>query len=105
VTLRLEGTTSNRDGVGALVTVTAGGRRQVAQRLGGGSYLSANDPRLHFGLNESDRVEEVEVRWPSGRIDRWQSLLAGTGYSLREGDPKPRPLAGFARRPTATENP
>jgi enediyne biosynthesis protein E4 len=105
VTLRLEGTTSNRDGVGALVAVTSGGRRQVAQRLGGGSYLSANDPRLHFGLNESDRVEEVDVRWPSGRIDRWQSLLAGTGYSLREGDPKPRPLAGFARRSTATEIP
>jgi hypothetical protein len=105
VTLRLEGTTSNRDGVGAVVTITAGGRRQVAQRIGGGSYLSANDPRLHFGLNESDRVEEVEVRWPSGRIDRWQSLLAGTGYFLREGDSKPRPLAGFARRRTATENP
>ena len=98
VTLQLEGTTSNRDGVGALVTVTAGGRRQVAQRLGGGSYLSANDPRLHFGLNQSDRVDGVDVRWPSGRIDRWQSLLAGTGYSLREGDSKPRPLAGFARR-------
>jgi thioredoxin-like negative regulator of GroEL len=104
VTLRLEGTTSSRDAVGALVTITAGGRRQVAQRVGGGSYLSANDPRLHFGLGESDRVEEVEVRWPSGRIDRWQSLFAGTGYSLREGDPKPQPLAGFAPRPAATEN-
>ena len=102
VTLRLEGTTSNRDAVGALVTVTSGRQRQVAQRIGGGSYLSANDPRLHFGLGESDRVDEVEVRWPSGRIDRWQSLLAGTGHSLREGDPKPQPLAGFARRPSTT---
>ncbi len=99
VTLRLEGTRSNRDGVGARVTVTAAGRRQVAHRVGGGSYLSANDPRLHFGLGASDRVAEVEVRWPSGRIDRWQGLPAGTGYSLREGDPNPRLLAGFARRP------
>jgi tetratricopeptide (TPR) repeat protein len=97
VTLRLEGTTSNRDGVGALVSVTAGGRRQVAQRIGGGSYMSANDSRLHFGLGTSDCVEKVEVRWPSGKTDRWLSLPAGTGYSLREGDPKPRPLAGFAR--------
>jgi len=98
LTIRLEGTVSNRDGVGARVTVTAGGRRQVAQRLGGGSYLSAHDPRLHFGLGLCDRVEQVEVRWPSGKTDRWQSLPAGTGYCLREGDPTPRPLAGFARR-------
>jgi enediyne biosynthesis protein E4 len=105
VTLQLEGTTSNRDGVGAVVTVTAGGRRQVAQCLGGGSYLSANDRRLHFGLHKSDRVEDVEVRWPSGRVDHWKSLLAGTGYLLREGDSKPRPLVGFARLRTATENP
>ena len=100
VTLRLEGTKSNRDGVGALVTLTAGGRRQVAQRIGGGSYLSANDPRLHFGLGPSDRVEQVEVRWPSGRTDRWLSLPAGTGYALIEGNPTPRPLAGFARSGT-----
>ncbi len=98
VTIRLEGTTSNRDGVGARVTLTAGGRRQVAQRVGGGSYMSALDPRLHFGLGRNDRVEKVEVRWPSGKTDRWSSLPAGTGYSLREGDATPRPLAGFARR-------
>ncbi len=98
VTLRLEGTTSNRDGVGARVTLTAGGRRQVAQRVGGASYQSANDPRLHFGLGMSDRVESLEVRWPSGKVDHYKDLPAGTGYLLREGDPKPRPLPGFTRR-------
>jgi hypothetical protein len=98
VTIRLEGTTSNRDGVGARVTLTAGGRRQVAQRVGGGSYMSALDPCLHFGLGPNDHVDKVEVRWPSGKTDRWSSLPAGTGYSLREGDATPRPLAGFARR-------
>jgi hypothetical protein len=100
VTLRLEGMTSNRDGIGARVTLAVGGRRQVAQRTGGGSYLSANDPRLHFGLGESDCVDEIEVRWPSGRIDRWRDLDAGRGYALRESDPAPRPLAGFAQRLT-----
>ena len=104
VTLRLEGTASNRDAVGALVTVTAGGRQQVAQRVGGGSYMSANDSRLHFGLGSSDRVEKVEVRWPSGKTDQWLSLPAGTGYSLREGDPMPRSLAGFARRNLTTKH-
>jgi len=96
LTLALEGTKSNRDGVGATVNVMAGGR-QVAQRLGGGSYMSANDPRLHFGLGPLDRVERVEVRWPSGKVDTWSSLPAGTGYRLREGDPTPRPLAGFEK--------
>ena len=98
VTLRLEGTKSNRDGVGARVTVTADGRQQVAQRVGGGSYMSANDSRLHFGLGPSDRVEKVEVRWPSGQTDCWPSLHAGAGYVLREGDRTARPLAGLSRR-------
>ena len=101
MTFRLEGTKSNRDGVGARVTVTAGGRRQVAQRIGGGSYQSANDPRLHFGLGDSDRVESVEVRWPSGRMDRWTDLPVDTGYLLREGEPRPLPLAGFPAPPRA----
>jgi hypothetical protein len=50
LTLALEGVASNRDGVGTRVTVTAGSWSQVAVRFGGGSYLSASDPRLHFGL-------------------------------------------------------
>jgi hypothetical protein len=75
--------------------VTSAGRRQVAQRVGGGSYLSASDGRLHFGLREATSVDAVEVLWPSGRRDRWTNLAADTGYRLREGDPAARALAGF----------
>jgi hypothetical protein len=99
VTVGLEGTASNRDAVGAKVVVHAGGRRQAAQRVGGGSYQSANDPRLHFGLGTAGRIGEIEVRWPSGRVDRYQDLAADTGYHLREGDVQPRPLKGFGDRP------
>jgi hypothetical protein len=103
VAILLEGTASNRDGVGARVVVTAAGHRQVAQRIGGGSYLSACDGRLHFGLGASTLVDSVEVLWPSGHRDRWTDLAADTGYGLREGDPTVRPLAGFTdpgrRRP------
>jgi hypothetical protein len=99
VTLLLEGTASNRDAVGARATLEAGGRRQVGQRVGGGSYQSAGDSRLHFGLGASERVDSIEVRWPSGRVDRWSGLPAGTGYRLREGDAQARPLPGFTRRP------
>jgi len=95
VTFQLEGTNCNRDGVGARVTVTAGQHRQVAQRVGGGSYLSACDGRLHFGLGDARAVDSVEVRWPSGRLDRWKNLAADTGYVLRECAAAPRRLPGF----------
>ena len=93
--LGLEGTASPRDAVGAVVSVTCGGRTRIAPRLGGGSFQSAGDPRLHFGLGEARRVDRVEVRWPSGRVDRYSDLAADTGYLLREGDPAARPLAGW----------
>src|SRR5262249_9443518 len=80
-----EGTTSNRDGVGARVRVTAAGRRRVAWRTGGGSYQSASDPRLHFGLGCQQVIDVVEVVWPSGRVDHHRNLSADTGYVLREG--------------------
>ncbi len=96
LTLALEGTTSNRDAVGARVAVTAAGRTQVSVRFGGGSYLSASDQRLHFGLGPARIVERVEVTWPSGARDCYQGLSADTGYRLREGDPAPKPLTGFA---------
>jgi hypothetical protein len=100
-TFRLEGTASNRDAIGARVTVVAGGRGRTAWRFGGGSYASGGDPRLHFGLGPAPRVDEVEVRWPSGRVDRFRDLPADTGYFIREGEPTPRPLASFARREPA----
>lgn len=95
VTFRLEGSTSNRDAVGARVVVDAGGRRRFAWRIGGGSFQSASDPRLHFGLGSTDRIEEVEVTWPSGKVDRYRDLVPDSGYVLREGDREPHPLAGF----------
>src|SRR5262249_36080464 len=68
--LRLDGRAPNRDAVVARVTVVAGGRRQVAWRTGGGSFQSASDPRLHFGLGDARRADAIEVTWPSGRVDR-----------------------------------
>jgi hypothetical protein len=82
--------------------VVAAGRTHVAWRIGGGSYQSASDPRLHFGLGDADQVESVEVRWPSGRVDRLGPLAADAGYLLREGALHAEPLRGFqARQPTA----
>lgn len=94
--LRLEGSPSNRDAVGARVTLTTAGRRQVTQRIGGGSYQSARDGRLHVGIGKATKVDTLEVRWPSGRVDRYVNLDVDTGYRIKEGNSVPLPLAGFA---------
>jgi hypothetical protein len=86
LTLWLEGSLSNRDAIGARVTLSAGGRRQIAQRFGGGSFLSTSDPRLHFGVGTAKRVEFLEIHWPSGRIDRFKDVAADAAYRLREGE-------------------
>jgi hypothetical protein len=96
LTFQLEGTVSNRDGVGAVVAIVAGGRTRSATRFGGGSFQSAGDPRLHFGLGPCDRVDSVEVRWPSGRREVHRDLVVDRGYLLREGTPAARPLPGFS---------
>jgi hypothetical protein len=67
LTLSLRGTISNRDGMGARVTVVSGGRTQIAERVAASGYLSQDDGRLHFGLGTVGKVEEVRVRWPSGK--------------------------------------
>jgi enediyne biosynthesis protein E4 len=96
--LRLEGTKSNRDGVGATVTVSCGHLRWIAARYGGGSYQSANDPRLRFGLGAATNVDRVEVRWPTGLVDRFAGVKVDAGYLLREGEGIARPLKGFGPR-------
>ena len=67
IRVALQGTASNRAAIGATVIVTAGGRRQARVLLSQSSYYSCGDLRLHFGLGSASRVDEIEVRWPSGR--------------------------------------
>ena len=85
MSIRTVGTKSNRDGIGARVILTAGGRRQPEEVRSGGSYLSQNDLRLHFGLGRAKQADTVEVRWPSGRIDRLSAIPANQIILVREG--------------------
>ncbi len=68
ITLDLKGSKSNRDGIGAMVTVSAGGKKQVAQKKSTTGYLSQGDPRMHFGLAQNERVDHIEIKWPSGKV-------------------------------------
>jgi hypothetical protein len=83
--LQLEGTRSNRDGIGAQVTVTAGGRRRVQELRSGSSYLSSSDLRLHFGLGSSVTVDHIDVLWPSGLHERFAGGAADRAMNLIEG--------------------
>jgi enediyne biosynthesis protein E4 len=74
VTVKLVGTRSNRDGIGAMIRVQADGRSQTREVRGDGSYLSHNDLRTHFGLGKADRVQSVEIRWPSGLTERFANF-------------------------------
>jgi hypothetical protein len=76
LTLRLIGSSSNRDGVGARVTVRAGNFTQVAEKTSASSYLSQNDPRLHFGLGQSSKADEAIIQWPSGKTQTLKEVKA-----------------------------
>ncbi len=73
----LRGKSPNTDAIGARVVATVGGRRLLRTVDGGGSYLSANDRRLHFGIGKAEKVEKLEVRWPSGRVETRADVPAG----------------------------
>ncbi|MFH1567730.1 MAG: CRTAC1 family protein [Gemmatimonadota bacterium] len=83
--VRPVGRQSNRDGLGARVRVLAGDLVQVDQVLAGGSYLSQSDLRLHFGLGRRTAVDEIEVRWPSGAVDRLGPVGADQVITVAEG--------------------
>jgi hypothetical protein len=76
---------SNRDGIGAKITVKAGDRLLVDEIRSGSSYDSNSDMRVHFGLGAAAKVEWVQVRWPSGVVERFENLRVDTIHTLREG--------------------
>ncbi len=82
----LIGTRSNRDAVGARVKVAAGDLLLYDQRKGGMSYQSAQDPRLHLGLGEHEKIEAIEIIWPSGVVTKLANVKADQIISVKEGD-------------------
>ena len=75
----------HRDIIGSTVTLEGSTRTLTRFAKGGGSYLSANDPRLLFGLGENEQVRKVTVKWSWGETQSWDSLEPGGYWELREG--------------------
>jgi enediyne biosynthesis protein E4 len=81
----LIGTKSNRDGTGAELKLTAGDMVRVDQAKGGTSYMSASDPRIHFGLGKRGKIDSLVITWPSGQIDKLTNVPIDTIIAVKEG--------------------
>jgi hypothetical protein len=84
--LQLVATKSNPAGVGATITWAAGGVKRSRLRTAGGSYLASHDPRELLGLGSARRIEFVEIRWPSGKVDRLGNLPVNSYLKVIEGE-------------------
>jgi hypothetical protein len=90
IAIRTVGTKSNRDGIGARITVKVGKRLLVDEVRSGSSFISNNDIRVHFGLGPATKVDSIQIRWPSGlteifagvAVDKIQTLKEGTGTAV-----------------------
>jgi len=86
VLFKLVGTRSNKMAIGTRVTVKAGKLSQLTEVRAGGSYLSQNDPRLHFGLGSETKMDTVEIKWPSGKVELLRDVPSDFIYTIVEGE-------------------
>jgi hypothetical protein len=84
--VHLIGSARNSGAIGARVTVTTGGHKQWRERRSSASYLSVNDPRLHFGLGDATKIDRLEVLWPDGSVEAHENLPARRLLTVRQGE-------------------
>ena len=94
IAFKTVGTHSNRDGIGAKLTLKVGKRLLVDEVRSGSSYISNSDMRVHFGLGSANRIDSLQVRWPSGLVEQFENLTVDSIQTLKEG-------AGTAVNPAA----
>jgi hypothetical protein len=83
--VKLVGTKSNRDGIGAVIRVSAGGDKQWKMLRSGSSYLAQSELVLTFGLGALTKADALEIQWPSGQVDKLSNLNAGQAVTIEEG--------------------
>lgn len=91
IRIRLKGTKSNRRGVGSTVWVTTDAGKQVRQLQSAWGFLDSDEPNLHFGLGEATTIDELVVRWPSGREQRFEDLAVNQFYTITEAETATKP--------------
>jgi hypothetical protein len=85
IAIALTGTKSNRSAIGARCTIEAGGRKQIAEVVGGGSYYSQNSFTLYFGVAKAPKVDRIEIRWPNGDTQSWNDVAVNRTVRITEG--------------------
>ncbi len=85
ISFKTVGTKSNRDGLHTKFTISYGAAKQSATVRSGSSYMSVSDRRVYFGLGKSDKIDQVEIKWPSGTVDILRSIKPDTSYIVKEG--------------------
>jgi hypothetical protein len=85
LTILLIGTKSNRDGIGSSLKLTVQGVVQFEQAKGGMGYMSASDPRIHFGLGSRNKIDSLEVTWPSGLVQKLTNVPVDQIITVKEG--------------------
>lgn len=89
ILLKLEGTRTNRSAIGARVTLSAGGVTQIREVMSGGSVMSMNDLRLHFGLGAATQVDWISIQWPSGGTQRLEGVAVNQILTIQEAPEAP----------------
>ena len=94
IIVHVEGVHSNRSGYGSVVELFRKDGISVKRYVrGDGSYLAANDPRVHFGLGKSTEVDRIQVQWLAGACESWNQITVDRIVNLREGSGQPCPVA------------
>jgi hypothetical protein len=89
IAFRAIGAKSNRDGIGARIRVKAGARILIDEVRSGSSFDSNNDMRVHFGLGAAAKIDWVEVRWPSGLLEKFENVAVDGIHQIKEGTGTP----------------
>jgi len=105
ISFQLEGVKSNRLGLNARIRATAGDLVQLGEVISGGSYLSQNDLRIHFGLGQHDHLDSAVVTWPGGHTEALTNLSADRFYTVREGQGIVATTLPAAAKPLGPLNP
>jgi hypothetical protein len=103
--IKLEGTKSNRDGIGAVITEVSGGDKQTKMVRSGSSYLSQSELIATFGLGQKTKADSIEIQWPSGQTDKLTNVNAGQTVTVQEGKGivASRPYGPGAKKPAPTK--
>ncbi len=103
--VKLIGTKSNRDGIGAVITVVSGADKQTKMVRSGSSYLSQSELVATFGLGQNTKADSIEIQWPSGNTDKLNSINAGQTIMIQEGKGilTSRSYGAAAKKPIASK--